>query len=74
MLRLRLHCLAGQWKNTEKVGGADMRYNISDRVYLGLKQLAKKHGIKKIILFGSRARGNFYEEIIRDGIIIYEKN
>lgn len=38
-----------------------MKYNISDRVYLGLKQLAQKHRIKKIILFGSRARGDFYE-------------
>lgn len=38
-----------------------MRYNISDKVYLGLKQLAQRHGIKKVILFGSRARGDFYE-------------
>lgn len=38
-----------------------MKYNISDRVYLGLRQLAQKHRIKKIILFGSRARGDFYE-------------
>lgn len=38
-----------------------MKYNISDKVYLGLKQLAQRHGIKKIILFGSRARGDFYE-------------
>lgn len=38
-----------------------MRYNISDRVYLGLKQLAQRHGVKKIILFGSRARGDFNE-------------
>lgn len=38
-----------------------MKYNISDRVYLGLKQLAQKHRIKKVILFGSRARGDFYE-------------
>lgn len=38
-----------------------MKYNISDQVYLGLKQLAKRHGIKKITLFGSRARGDFYE-------------
>lgn len=34
-----------------------MQYNISDRIYLELKQLAKRHGIKKIILFGSCARG-----------------
>ena len=38
-----------------------MRYNLSDRVYLGLKHLAQRHGVKKIILFGSRARGDFYE-------------
>lgn len=45
-----------------KAGGrSGVRYNISDRVYLELKQLAQKHGIKKIILFGSRARGSFYE-------------
>lgn len=38
-----------------------MKYNVSDKVYLGLKQLAQRHGIKKVILFGSRARGDFYE-------------
>ena len=38
-----------------------MKYNISERVCLELKQFAKKYGIEKIILFGSRARGDFYE-------------
>lgn len=38
-----------------------MNYNISERVCLELKHLAEKHGIEKIILFGSRARGDFYE-------------
>lgn len=38
-----------------------MKYNISQRVCLELRQLAKKYGIEKIILFGSRARGDFYE-------------
>lgn len=38
-----------------------MKYNIPDTVFLGLKWLAQKYGITKIILFGSRARGDFYE-------------
>lgn len=38
-----------------------MKNNVSDRICLELKQLAKRHGIEKIILFGSRARGDFYE-------------
>jgi len=38
-----------------------LKYNISERVRLELKQLAERHGIEKIILFGSRARGDFYE-------------
>ncbi len=38
-----------------------MKYNIPDTVCLELKRLARKYGIKKIILFGSRARGDFYE-------------
>lgn len=49
------------FKNIKCLELSDMKYNISDRVYLELKQLAKRHGIKKIILFGSRARGDFYE-------------
>lgn len=43
------------------MGRLGMRYNISDRVYIELKQLAKRHRIKKIVLFGSRSRGDFYE-------------
>lgn len=38
-----------------------MKYNISERVCLELKQFAKKYRIEKVILFGSRARGDFYE-------------
>ncbi len=38
-----------------------MKNNISDRVLLGLKRLAQRHEIKKVILFGSRARGDFQE-------------
>lgn len=39
-----------------------MKYNISQRVCFELRQLAKKYGIEKIILFGSRARGDFCEK------------
>lgn len=38
-----------------------MRYNIPDRVFHDIKKFAVKHNIKKIILFGSRARGDHYE-------------
>lgn len=38
-----------------------MKHNIPDQVYLGLRQLARQYSIRKIILFGSRARGDFYE-------------
>ena len=38
-----------------------MKYNISQRVCIELRHLAEKYGIEKIILFGSRARGDFYE-------------
>lgn len=45
-------------KNWGRLG---MKYNIPERVCLELKQLARKHRIEKIILFGSRARGDFFE-------------
>ena len=34
-----------------------MRYNLPDRVFRELSSFAQKHSVKKIILFGSRARG-----------------
>lgn len=35
-----------------------MKYNLPDRVLRELCTLAQKHSVTKIILFGSRARGN----------------
>ena len=35
--------------------------NISERVETEIIQLAKEHGIQKVILFGSRARGDNWE-------------
>ncbi len=35
--------------------------NISERVETEIIQLAKAHGIQKVILFGSRARGDNWE-------------
>lgn len=35
-----------------------MKYNIPDRVLKDIKIFAKTHGIQKVILFGSRARGS----------------
>lgn len=34
-----------------------MRYNLPDRVVRDIVKFAQKNGIKKVILFGSRARG-----------------
>lgn len=34
-----------------------MTYNLPERVLKDITALAKKHGVQKIILFGSRARG-----------------
>ncbi len=48
-------------KIRKRLGRLDMKYNIPDAVLLDLKRLAKKYGITKMILFGSRARGDFYE-------------
>lgn len=95
-----------------------MKYNLSDRVVREISFYAKKYGIEKVVLFGSRARGtntersdidiavyggdfdSFYwdikenvhsllifdiveadgdiseelrEEIVKDGVVIYEK-
>lgn len=38
-----------------------MKYNIPDRALEDIIVLAKKNGIKKVILFGSRARGTHTE-------------
>ena len=38
-----------------------MKYNIPDRALEDIIALAKKNGIKKVILFGSRARGTHSE-------------
>ncbi len=35
-----------------------MKYDLNDRVLSDITLLAKKNGIKKVILFGSRARGD----------------
>ena len=35
-----------------------MRYDLPERVIRELFSFAKKHSVRKIILFGSRARGN----------------
>lgn len=34
-----------------------MKYNLPQRVVRDITELARKHGISKIVLFGSRARG-----------------
>lgn len=34
-----------------------MKYNLPERVEADIIRIAKKNGIKKVILFGSRARG-----------------
>ena len=38
-----------------------MKYNMPDRALEDIIALAKKNGIKKVILFGSRARGTHTE-------------
>lgn len=38
-----------------------MDTGISDRVIGEIQELAKKHDIGKVILFGSRARGDFHK-------------
>lgn len=39
-----------------------MRYNLEKRVEEDIIKIAKKNNIKKVILFGSRARGDNYEK------------
>ena len=38
-----------------------MRYNLPDRILIDIFAFAKKNDIKKIILFGSRAKGTHLE-------------
>ena len=38
-----------------------MNYNLNERVKSEIIELAKKHNLDKIILFGSRARGDNHE-------------
>ena len=38
-----------------------MKYNIPERVVRDIIEFAKKNHVKKIVLFGSRARGNHTE-------------
>ena len=48
-----------------------MKYNLSDRVVREISFYAKKYGIEKVVLFGSRARGTNTErsDIYRTGIV-----
>ncbi len=38
-----------------------MKYNLPDRAFRDICRFAEKHGIEKVILFGSRARGTHTE-------------
>lgn len=38
-----------------------MEFGIKEQVLLEIKELAKKYNIEQVILFGSRARGDFKE-------------
>lgn len=38
-----------------------MKYNLPERVERDIIKIAKKNSVKKVILFGSRARGTNYE-------------
>lgn len=38
-----------------------MKYNLPERVFREIVYFAKKHGIHKIVLLGSRARGTYTE-------------
>ncbi len=39
-----------------------MKHNIPDRVLMDIERFAKINGVKKVILFGSRARGTHSEK------------
>lgn len=49
------------------------QYNLPQRVLKEILILAQKHAIQKVILFGSRARGNYSERSDID-IAVYGKN
>ena len=34
-----------------------MKYHLPDRVLREIRQFARKHGVRQVVLFGSRARG-----------------
>ncbi|MCD8216510.1 MAG: nucleotidyltransferase domain-containing protein [Clostridiales bacterium] len=38
-----------------------MRYNIPERLQRDIERFAKEHQIERVILFGSRARGDYTE-------------
>ena len=42
-------------------GRLALSYNLNGRVECEIIALAKKHGVRKVILFGSRARGDNWE-------------
>lgn len=44
-------------KSVRNWGRLDMKYNLPERVERDIIKIAKKNSVKKIILFGSRARG-----------------
>lgn len=50
-----------------------MNINIPDNVYKEIMNIAKKHDVNKIILFGSRAKGNNTERSDVD-IAVYANN
>lgn len=38
-----------------------MRFGLTDRLLSEITELAKTHGLHKVVLFGSRARGDYRE-------------
>ena len=64
-----------------------MSCNLPESVVFDIERFAKKNKIKKVVLFGSRARGNHSErsdidlavsgelraEIEKDGVLLYEE-
>lgn len=42
----------------------NMKYNLPDRVLRELSSFARKYSVMKIVLFGSRARGQILKEVI----------
>ncbi len=44
-------------KSARNWGRLDMKYNLPERVEKDIVKIAKNNGVKKVILFGSRARG-----------------